>query len=80
MPNKIPPLEYPDRFEVRSVSANGGIRWEHHWVNVSTVCAGDYVGLEEIDDGSGMSILVHSSSVVFWSVTAALRMLLLRSQ
>ena len=27
------------------------IRWEHDWVNVSTVCAGDYVGLEEIDDG-----------------------------
>ena len=51
MPNKIPPLEYPDRFEVRYVSANGGIRWEHDWVNVSTVCAGDYVGLEEIDDG-----------------------------
>ena len=24
---------------------------EHDWVNVSTVCAGDYVGLEEIDDG-----------------------------
>ena len=39
------------RFEVRYVSANGGIRWEHDWVNVSTVCAGDYVGLEEIDDG-----------------------------
>jgi hypothetical protein len=51
MPNTIPPLEYPDRFEVRYVSANGGIRWEHDWVNVSTVCAGDYVGLEEIDDG-----------------------------
>src|SRR3989442_506388 len=27
MPTKIPPLEYPDRFEVRYVSANGGIRW-----------------------------------------------------
>ena len=27
MPNKLPPLEYPDRFEVRYVSANGGIRW-----------------------------------------------------
>src|SRR5688572_4616759 len=34
-----------------SSSSDGGIRWEHHWVNVSTVCAGDYVGLEEIDDG-----------------------------
>ena len=51
MPDRVPPLEYPDRFEVRYVSANGGIRWNKAWVNVSTVCAGQYVGLEEIDDG-----------------------------
>jgi len=51
MPKKLPPLEYPDRFELRYVSANGGIRWNKQWVNVSTVCAGEYVGLEEIDDG-----------------------------
>ena len=51
MPNKIPPLEYPDRFEVRYVSANGGIRWNKSWVNVSITCVGEYVGLEEIDDG-----------------------------
>jgi transposase InsO family protein len=51
MPDRLPPLAYPDRFEVRYVSANGGIRWNHRWVNVSTVCVGEYVGLEEIDDG-----------------------------
>lgn len=51
MPEKLPPLEYPDRFELRYVSANGGIRWGRDWVNVSTVCIGEYVGLEEIDDG-----------------------------
>lgn len=51
MPSKLPPLEYPDRFEVRYVSANGGIRWKKDWINVSTVCIGEYVGLEEIDDG-----------------------------
>lgn len=51
MPSKLPPLEYPDRFEMRYVSANGGIRWRKDWVNVSIVCAGEYVGLEEIDDG-----------------------------
>jgi putative transposase len=51
MPHRLPPLEYPDRFEVRYVSANGGIRWNHQWVNVSHVCVGEYVGLEEIDDG-----------------------------
>jgi putative transposase len=51
MPTKLPPLEYPDRFEVRYVSANGGIRWNRQWVNVSHVCVGAYIGLEEIDDG-----------------------------
>jgi putative transposase len=51
MPDRLPPLEYPDRFEVRYVSANGGIRWSSRWVNVSTVCVGEYVGLEEVDDG-----------------------------
>jgi putative transposase len=51
MPNRLPPLEDPDRFEVRDVSANGGIRWNHHWVNVSHTCIGEDVGLEEIDDG-----------------------------
>jgi len=51
MPARLPPLEYPDRFETRYVSANGGIRWNCDWVNVSIVCAGEYVGLEEIDNG-----------------------------
>lgn len=51
MPNKLPPLEYPDRFEVRYVSDNGGIRWNCDWVNVSMACIGEYVGLEEIDNG-----------------------------
>jgi putative transposase len=52
MPSKLPPLDYPDRFEVRRVSDNGGIRWNKHWVNVSQVCAGEYVGFEEIDNGT----------------------------
>jgi putative transposase len=51
LPHRMPALEYPDRFEVRYVSANGGIRWNRAWVNVSTVCVGEYVGFEEIDDG-----------------------------
>jgi transposase InsO family protein len=51
MPQRLPPLEYPDRFEVRYVSANGGIRWNKRWVNVSITCVGEYVGLEEIDEG-----------------------------
>jgi hypothetical protein len=31
--------------------ANEGIRWRHQWVNVSHVCVGAYVGLEDIDEG-----------------------------
>lgn len=41
----------PAHFELRLVSANGGIRWQSGWVNVSHVLAGEYAGLEEIDDG-----------------------------
>jgi putative transposase len=51
MPDKLLPLEYPDRFEIRYVSANGGIRWNRQWINVSITCVGGYVGLKEIDDG-----------------------------
>jgi putative transposase len=51
MPNRWPPLEYPDRFEGRDVRANGGIRWNHQGVNGSQTCIGAYVGLEAIDDG-----------------------------
>jgi putative transposase len=51
MPNKLPPLEYPDRFELRYVSANGGFRWKSQWVSLSSVLEGENIGLEEIDDG-----------------------------
>lgn len=51
MPSTLLGQEYSDRFEVRYVSANGGIRWRKHWVNLSSVLIGEYVGLEEVDDG-----------------------------
>jgi transposase InsO family protein len=50
-PKKVLPLEYPAHFETRYVSYNGGIRWNSEWVKVSICCAGEYVGLEEIDNG-----------------------------
>ena len=50
-PEKLSNLEYPAHFERRYVSYNGGIRWRSDWVNVSITCAGEYVGLEEIDNG-----------------------------
>ena len=51
MPAKLHSPTYPDRFEVRYVSANGGIRWNNRWVNVTSALVGEYVGLEEIGDG-----------------------------
>ena len=50
-PERLPRLEYPAHFETRYVSHNGGIRWNCAWVNVSVTCAGEYAGLEEVDDG-----------------------------
>ena len=51
IPDKLLPIEYPDRFEVRYVSANGGMRWRKQWVNVTSALIGEHVGLEAIDDG-----------------------------
>jgi hypothetical protein len=51
LPARIPPLAEPDRCEVRSVSATGGSHWHTAGDHVSTVCAGPYVGREDLDDG-----------------------------
>ena len=51
LPRTLAPMEYPGHFEVRLVSRNSGIRWNHHWVCVTHTLAGEYVGLEEVDDG-----------------------------
>ena len=50
-PKRLPSIEYPGHYEKRLVSRNGGIRWNSRWVNVSHVLGGEYVGLEEIDNG-----------------------------
>jgi putative transposase len=51
MPARLQPMHYPDRFETRLVSSNGGIRWSRQWVNVTSALIGEYIGLEPIDDG-----------------------------
>lgn len=51
MPSVLPKVEYPAHYEVRKVSNNCGIRWKNNRICISQVLAGDYVGLEEIDDG-----------------------------
>lgn len=59
MPSKLLAPEYPSRFEVRYVSANGGIRWRSKWVNVSSVLIGEHIGLEEVDDGQWDVYFAH---------------------
>lgn len=51
MPSRLPDVTYPDHFEIRLVSNNGGIRWNSRWVNISHVLKKQYVGLEEVGDG-----------------------------
>ena len=51
IPAKLPPVEYPGHYEIREVSKNCGIRWNHRQVCVSQVLAGEFVGLEEIANG-----------------------------
>lgn len=51
MPSLLPEMVYPDRFEVRYASANGGIRWRKPWVNVSNALVGQHVSQEVVDDG-----------------------------
>ncbi len=36
---------------MRRVSRNGGIRWDHQWVNVTHTLGGELIGLTEIDEG-----------------------------
>ena len=51
MPKRLPQTDYPAHYEVRRVSKNCGIRWNHRRICVSQILAGEYVGLEEFDDG-----------------------------
>jgi putative transposase len=49
---RLRPIAYPEHFEVRRVSTNGGIRWLNRWVNVSHILATLPVGLEPLASGT----------------------------
>ena len=49
-PSRLPQTEYPDHFEKRLVSRNGGFRWASTRVPITHTLEGEYVGLEEVDD------------------------------
>jgi len=48
-PRRLKPFVYPGHYEVRKVSTNGGVRWNHKWLWVSHILGGLYVGFEEVD-------------------------------
>lgn len=50
-PSRLPNVEYPDHFEKRLVSRNGGFRWASERVPITHVLEGQYIGLEEVDEG-----------------------------
>lgn len=65
-PKKIESFIYPDRYETRLVSKNGGIRWNHNWVNVSSVLQGQTIGFEEVAYGVWHVYFCHVKIGVFY--------------
>jgi transposase InsO family protein len=51
MPKRCPDPSYPGHMEVRKVSTAGSIKFNSQALFVSTVLAGEYVALDEVDDG-----------------------------
>lgn len=49
-PDRIPLIEYPSSFEVRTVRSNGQIKWEGELLFVSEVLRDELVGLVQVED------------------------------
>lgn len=49
-PDRIPPMEYPSSFEVRSVRDHGVIKWRGELVFISEVLTGERVAFAHLDD------------------------------
>jgi putative transposase len=50
LPRKTPSVEYPSRFEVRSVRSAGDVKWQGRMMYVSEALVGEQVGFERISD------------------------------
>ena len=50
-PGRLPMLEYPPHVELRRVCLAGAIGWRNERIFLSHVLQGEYVGLEETNDG-----------------------------
>jgi hypothetical protein len=51
LPRRVPPVEYPAHFDKRRVYDHGDITWQGRRLFVSEALAGEYLGLDEVDDG-----------------------------
>ena len=51
MPRKLEPIEYGPGWEVRSVRANGTMKWQGRRIHLSDSLGGERVGLYALDDG-----------------------------
>ena len=51
LPARLSPVEYPAHFETRLMSRNGGFRWARKRIPLLHLLEGQYIGLEEVDDG-----------------------------
>ncbi|HEU4888966.1 MAG TPA: integrase core domain-containing protein [Thermoanaerobaculia bacterium] len=49
-PDRIPAIEYPSSFEVRTVRSNGQIKWKGELLFVSEVLRDELVGLVQVED------------------------------
>jgi transposase InsO family protein len=50
-PNKLPDIEYPEHYQIRRIHQGGSLKWGNKEMYFSSVLAGEYVGLTEVDNG-----------------------------
>lgn len=50
-PETLPPIEYPGHFETRKIDQGGMLRWKANRAFTSKTLSGEWVGLQETDDG-----------------------------
>jgi len=49
-PERLPPIEYANGFQVRRVASNGSVRWQNRFVPISKVFVGRTIGFQLIDE------------------------------
>lgn len=71
-PARLPPLDYPDAWEVRTVTTAGQIKWHGRNLFLTQVLADEQVALEPIDEGRWLVRFTSCPLAVFDERTWAL--------